>query len=307
MGARGQRRQSMVEPINILTPHAPSAAMGLYPPASSIGFELNSAVLGVTTVAPQQRPKSNLTMYIFVHFLQHTSTTIYCICSMSGSQAWWVYFLFIAGFHIGGIAKAVLFHQGKEHRLAESRATRAMERRSVTHPTTLSMGVNDPEFRRPAPSWLGQGNAFTDMWMSSSTLATTSSPLQTSSTDDRVHQPPTVRHVHSEHQTPNPTTPNNPASMRNSLYPDTAPYVFRQATAAFGTNSDSSGPSPTASILASRRNVDVTPLSLDQSSKDTINNRVPESTPEELSDDSDHDGRIKSMRAESVSLHHNTK
>lgn len=317
MGASGQRRQSMVEPINILTPHAPTSAMGLYPPASSIGFELHSPAVVAATAVPQRPKSNNLTMYIFVHFLQHTPTTIYCICSMSGFQAWWVYFIFIAGLHIGGIAKAILFHRSKSRQTAESRATRVMQRRSI-HPTTLSMGVSDPEFRRPAPSWLGPGNTLSDMWMSNSTLETASSRLQTSSTDDQTQQQqPTIRHVHTAHQTPSIIT-TNPATTRRSVYPETAPYIFRHASASFGTNTDSSGGSPTTSVLASRRNIDVAPLSLEKSSKDTINNRIPESTPEEKEEydqdydeyydeeeeeEDDEDDRIQPIRAERVSLH----
>lgn len=314
MGAMGKpqrRRSSMVEPINILTPHLPlTPNASLYPPASAIGFELHSPALAAASVAqPVHRPKNNLNAYIFVHFLQHTPTTIYCICCLSNYQVWWVFFILIAGFHLGGIGKAVLFHRGRDRRPIGSRAARAMDNPNIVcHPTTLSMGVDNPEFRRPAPSWQGAGhNNLSDMWQSSSSLATNNSPLHSLSTDER---PPTIHHIN----TATPSITSNPAT-RQSLYPDTSAYIFRHASASFGTSTDSSGSgSATHSVLASRRNMEVTPLKLGKSSKNTLNKQGQDSTPEEeeYNDDDDYYGEREEdeendqalpARAERVSLH----
>jgi hypothetical protein len=308
MGKHQRRPSSMVEPINILTPHLPlTPNASLYPPASAIGFELHSPALATATVVqPVHRPKNNLNAYIFVHFLQHTPTTLYCICCLSNYQAWWVYFIFIAGFHLGGIGKVVLFHRGRDRRPIGSRTTRALDNPpTIRHPTTLSMGVDNPEFRRPAPSWQGAGhNNLSDMWQSSSTLATNKSHPHSHSTDDR---PPTIHLIN----TATPSITNNPAATRQSLYPETTAYIFRHASASFGTSTDSSGSGSNNSVLASRRNMEVAPLQLSKGSKNTFNNRVHDSTPEEEYDDDDdyddddeeEDSEARPARAERVSLH----
>ncbi|KAH8547803.1 hypothetical protein BGW37DRAFT_225956 [Umbelopsis sp. PMI_123] len=310
MGKSVRRPSSMIEPINILTPQPPvTPSTSLYPPASSIGFELNSPALAVSSViqAPL-REKNNLNAYIFVHFLQHTPTTIYCICCLSNYPAWWVYFIFIAGFNLGGIGKVTLFHRARGRRPIGRRRTRALEHPPQTqHPATLSMGVTNPEFRRPAPSWQGVGNNnLTQMWMSdsNSTLATTNSPVDTTSSNGR---PPTIHQINYA----SPSITSNPATTRRSHYPDSMPYVFRQTSASFGTNSDSSGSgsgsgSAAASVLASRRNVEVSPLQLGKSSRNTITSRLPDSTPEEEyeeNDDDEDDDQAQPARAERVSLH----
>ncbi|KAI9282874.1 hypothetical protein BC943DRAFT_354020 [Umbelopsis sp. AD052] len=299
---KNQRRpSSIVEPINILTPHLPlTPNTSLYPPASAIGFELHSpSLVSANVMQPVHRPKNNLNTYIFVHFLQHTTTTVYCICCLSNYQPWWVYFIFIAGFHLGGIGKVILFHRGRDRRPAGSRTTRALDNPpTIRYPTTLSMGLDNPEFRRPAPSWQGAGhNNLSDMWQSSSTLATTNSPLHSLSTDDH---PPTIHHIN----TATPSITNNPAATRQSLYPESTAYVFRHASASFGTSTDSSG-SATNSVLATRRNMEVAPLHLSKGSKNNLNHHVQEDSSPEYDDDDfeELDNEAQPGRAERVSLH----
>lgn len=291
-----RRRQSLAEPINILTPNQPSSMRGLYPPSSAIGFDMPSpALMSATMPPPKRKTGKGLTMYNTIHFLQHTPTTLYCICTLSGFQAWWVYFLFVAGFHVGGIAKAILFHQQNRGTAKETRTQRSMQGRSLAVPSTA---VHPPpsELERPVPTWLGSENRLSHMWASNSTLATVNSSVPTMSTS---HRTPSFT-IQNAYQFP--VVNNNNTVTRQSVYPDTTTYPFRHNSVSFGTTSDSSG---APSAVASRRNVDVAPLTLNESSKNTINQRA--SAPMKIQLDSDDDDEediepLQSQRAERVSM-----
>ncbi|KAG2184525.1 hypothetical protein INT43_000434 [Umbelopsis isabellina] len=295
---RQRQRHSLAEPINILTPNQPSSMRGLYPPSSAIGFDMPSpALISATMPQPKRKSEKSLTMYNTVHFLQHTPTTIYCICTLSGFQAWWVYFLFVAGFHIGGIAKAILFHQQHRGAVKETRTQRSLPGRSLAVPTTT---VHPPtsELERPVPTWLGSENRLSHMWASNSTLATVNSSDQTMSTN---HRTPSFT-IQNAYQFP--VVNNNDTVTRHSIYPATTTYPFRHNSASFGTTSDSSG---APSAVASRRNVDVAPLTLNESSKNIINQRASAPMNMRLDSDDDDDDEddiepLQAQRAERVSM-----
>lgn len=294
-----RQRQSLAEPINILTPNQPSSMRGLYPPSSAIGFDMPSpALMSATMPQPKRKSEQSLTMYNTVHFLQHTPTTIYCICTLSGFQAWWVYFLFVAGFHIGGIAKAIVFHRQHRGAVKETRTQRSIQGRSFAVPTTTVHPPPPPpsELERPVPTWLGSENRLSHMWASNSTLATVHSSVPTMSTSQRTPSF-TIQNAYQF-----PVVNNNDSITRQSIYPATTTYPFRHNSASFGTTSDSSG---APSAVASRRNVDVAPLTLNESSKNTINQRASAPLNFQMeSDDDDEDDfePLQAKRAERVSM-----
>ncbi|CAM0135825.1 hypothetical protein VKS41_001739 [Umbelopsis sp. WA50703] len=250
------------------------------------------ALVSSSIPPPKRNPEDSLTMYITVHFLQHTPTTIYCICMLSGFQAWWVYFLFVAGFHIGSIAKAILFHR-RRRTAEETRTQRSIHGRSLAVP---SMIINHPsELERPVPSWLGPEHRISHLWASNSTLATVNSTVPTTSTNQHIPSF-TIQNVN---QIP---IINNNIVTRQSVYPDTTTYPFRHTSVSFGTTSDSSG---APSAVASRRNVDVAPLNLNESSKSIVHQRA--SAPMKIqleSDDEeeDDDEPLQAQRAERISF-----